>query len=54
MYIYIYIFIGYIIGWVRFKAPSMFISKRSSKFETLLAKIFSLRTKTKIKYIELL
>ena len=54
IYVYIYIFIGYIIGWVRFKAPSMFISKRSSKFETLLAKIFSLRTKTKIKYIELL
>ena len=47
MYIYIY-------NWVRFKAPSMFISKRSSKFETLLAKIFRLRTKTKIKYIELL
>ena len=48
------IFIGYLTGWVRFKAPGPFGPKGNSKFETLLVKEFSLKTKNKIKYFQLL
>ena len=47
------IFIGYLTGWARFKDPGPFCRKGNSKFESLLVKLLSLKTK-KIKYFQLL
>ena len=47
-------FIGYLTGRVRFKAPAPSVPTGNSKFETLFVKIFSLKAKTKIKYFQLL
>ena len=38
------IFIGYLIGWVRFTDPEPSLPKSNSKFEVLLVKIFGLKT----------
>ena len=47
-------FMGHLTRWVRFKVPGPFGPRDNSKFETLLAKVFSPETKNKIKYFQLL
>ena len=47
-------FIGYLTGWVRFKAPAPFDPKGNSKFETITVKMYSLKRKNKFKYFQLL
>ena len=46
------IFIGYLTGCVRYKPPVNSAPKGNSKFENLLVKVFSLKTKNKIKYLQ--
>ena len=48
------IFIGYLTGCVRYKPPVNSAPKGNSKFENLLVKVFSLKTKNKINYFQLL